>query len=74
MTLDKCKRGQRIKIMNISNEMVRSQAIRFGISEGAIMTCEEVLPAGPIVVGMFKQKIAIGRDLARSIDVQPVNL
>ncbi|SHE90509.1 ferrous iron transport protein A [Desulforamulus putei] len=73
MTLDKCKRGQKIKILNIPNEVIRSQAIRFGIFEGTVVTCEEVVPAGPVVVGMCKQQIAIGRELAKSIAVQPVN-
>lgn len=72
MTLDKCKRGQKIKIMNIPSDVVRAQAIRFGISEGAVVTCEEVVPAGPVVVGMSKQQIAIGRDLAKSISVEPI--
>lgn len=73
MTLDKCKRGQKLKIMNIPDDVVRAQAIRFGIAEGTIVTCEEVVPAGPVVLGMFKQQIAIGRELAKSISVQPVN-
>ncbi|AEF95197.1 FeoA family protein [Desulfotomaculum nigrificans CO-1-SRB] len=73
MTLDKCKKGQKIKIMNIPNEIIRSQAIRFGISEGAVVTCEEVVPAGPVVVGMYKQQIAIGRNLAKSISVELIN-
>lgn len=72
MTLDKCKRGQKIKIMNIPNEIIRSQAIRFGIAEGTVVTCEEIVPAGPVVVGMFKQQIAIGRELAKSIAVQQI--
>ena len=73
MTLDKCKRGQRIKIMHIPDEITRSWAIRFGISEGSVITCEEVVPAGPVVVGMFKQQIAIGRQLAKSIAVQLIS-
>lgn len=73
MTLDKCRRGQKLKIMNIPDDVVRAQAIRFGIAEGTIVTCEEVVPAGPVVLGMFKQQIAIGRQLAKSISVQPVN-
>lgn len=71
-TLDKCKKGQKLRIMNIPNEVIRSQAIRFGISEGTVVTCEEVVPAGPVVLGMFKQQIAIGRELARSIAVQTI--
>ena len=51
---------------------MRAQAIRFGISEGAVVNCREVVPAGPIVVSRHKQEIAIGRQLARSIVVEPV--
>ncbi|AQS58270.1 FeoA family protein [Desulforamulus ferrireducens] len=73
MTLDKCKRGQRLQITSIPDEVVRAQAIRFGIAEGSVVTCEEVVPAGPVVLSMFKQQIAIGRQLAKSITVLPVN-
>lgn len=70
MTLDKCKRGQKLRIVNIPNEVIRSQAIRFGISVGSLVTCEEVVPAGPVILGMSKQQIAIGRELAKNIAVQ----
>ncbi len=73
MTLDKCRRGQKLKITSIPDDVVRAQAIRFGIAEGTIVTCEEVVPAGPVVLGMFKQQIAIGRQLAKSIAVQAIN-
>ncbi|MEW5954230.1 MAG: ferrous iron transport protein A [Bacillota bacterium] len=72
MTLDQCKRGQSIRIESIPNDVVRAQAIRFGISEGAVVMCREVVPAGPVVVSRHKQEIAIGRQLARSIVVAPV--
>ena len=71
MTLDKAKKGQVIKITGIPNELIRVQAIRFGISEGSVVTCREVVPAGPVVVARNKQEIAIGRGLARSIAVEP---
>lgn len=71
MTLDKAKKGQVIKITGIPNELIRVQAIRFGISEGSVVTCREIVPAGPVVVARNKQEIAIGRNLAKTISVEP---
>lgn len=70
MTLDKVRKGQLIKIIGIPNELIRVQAIRFGISEGSMVTCREIVPAGPVVVARNKQEIAIGRSLARTISVE----
>ncbi|GAB6181876.1 ferrous iron transport protein A [Desulfotomaculum defluvii] len=69
MTLDRIKRGQSFKINNIQNENIRVQAIRFGIAEGEWLTCEEVVPAGPIVIRKNRQQIALGRQLAKEIDI-----
>lgn len=71
MTLDQTKRGQRVKVVSIPDEVIRAQAIRFGISIGAEVECEEKLFAGPIVVCRGKQEIAIGRKLAERIEVIP---
>ncbi len=72
MTLDSVKRGQTVKILSIPNDMIRTQAIRFGIAEGAVVTCQEIVPAGPVVISMHNQEIAIGRDLAKNITVEAV--
>ncbi len=69
MTLDKIKKGQQVVIRSIEDEQVRVQATRFGISEGAVVKCQEIVPAGPIIVSKAKQEIAIGRNLARNIEV-----
>lgn len=69
MTLDRVKRGQSFKIVSIPDNTVRAQAIRFGIAEGEVVDCEEVVPAGPIVIRKNKQLLALGRGLARQIDV-----
>lgn len=69
MTLDKVKRGQSFIIGIIPSENVRSQAIRFGIATGECVTCEEVIPAGPIVIRKNRQLIALGRHLAKEISV-----
>ncbi|MBS4024127.1 MAG: ferrous iron transport protein A, partial [Clostridia bacterium] len=50
-----------------------SQIIRFGITEGAVIKCEEVVPAGPIIVSRNLQEIAIGRSLARQIKVEQIS-
>ena len=70
MTLDKARRGQKLKIVSLPNELIRAQALRFGISEGTVVTCREVIPAGPVVIARSRQEIAIGRNLARLIGVE----
>ncbi len=70
MTLDRVKKGQIIKILSIPDPDVRAQAIRFGIAEGAVVTCDEVVPAGPVVLRKNRQQIAMGRRLAGTIIVE----
>lgn len=72
MTLDKTRKGQLIRIISIPNETVRAQAIRFGIAEGEKVVCQEVIPAGPVILQKNKQEIAVGRKLASQIAVEPV--
>jgi len=72
VTLDMARRGQKVKIVSLPDEFTRAQAIRFGISEGTVVTCREVVPAGPVVIARNRQEIAIGRNLARLIEVEPV--
>lgn len=72
VTLDKARRGQKIRIIYLPDDLIRSQVIRFGIYEGTVVTCREVLPAGPVVISRSRQEIAIGRNLARLIGVEPL--
>ncbi|MCX7781226.1 MAG: ferrous iron transport protein A [Negativicutes bacterium] len=71
MTLAQVKRGQKVIIVSIPNAEIRAQAIRFGIAEGAQVSCAEKLPAGPVVICKGKQEIALGRGLAEKIEVLP---
>jgi len=73
MYLNNCRRGQIIKILSIADSIVRAQAIRFGISEGEVVRCEEVVPAGPVVPKKNNQEIAVGRGLASKIMVELVS-
>lgn len=70
MTLDEVMRGARIKILDIPDQQARAQAIRFGISVGSEVVCIEKIFAGPIVLSRSKQEIAIGRQLAKRIQVE----
>ncbi|PKM79378.1 MAG: ferrous iron transport protein A [Firmicutes bacterium HGW-Firmicutes-13] len=69
MTLDKVKKGQSFKVVSIPDDIIRVQAIRFGIAEGETLICEEIIPAGPIVVRKNRQEIALGRNLCRTINI-----
>ncbi|MFZ5644380.1 MAG: FeoA family protein [Bacillota bacterium] len=70
MTLDLVQRGQSFRITSIPDRQVRAQAIRFGITEGEVVNCEEIVPAGPVVIRKNKQLLALGRGLARQISVE----
>lgn len=72
MTLDQIVPGQRITITAISDDFARLQAIRFGIAEGARAQCQNVIPGGPVVLRKGKQEMALGRNLARRIEVSPL--
>lgn len=72
MTLDQTIPGQEFTIIAIDDDFVRIQAIRFGIGEGARACCQAVLPGGPVVVRKGKQELAMGRELAIRIQVEPV--
>ena len=70
MTLAEVKKGQTVKILNIPDEQIRSQAIRLGIGQGSLVTCQEIIPAGPIIIKKNRQEIAVGRGLAQAITVE----
>lgn len=72
MTLDKAKKGSKIKILNINNKDIKSQAIRIGLFEGAVFMCSEKLPGGPVILQNKLQEIAIGRGLASNIVIEGV--
>jgi len=70
MTLAEVKKGQTVKILDIPDDQIRSQAIRLGIGQGSLVTCQEIIPAGPIIIKKNRQEIAVGRGLAQVITVE----
>ena len=71
-TLDRLRRGESCQVVAIGDEAARITALRFGMAEGACISCVTRVPAGPLVVRSGLQEIAIGRALARKIDVLPI--
>lgn len=72
MTLDKVKRGNKVRIKKIANKDLKTQAIRIGIYEGAVFMCSEKLPGGPIILQNRMQEVAVGRGLAEDIEVEGI--
>ena len=70
MLLSQIKKGRGARILQIPDATVRSQAIRLGIGEGSLVICQEIIPAGPVVIKKNRQEIAVGRGLANMIKVE----
>ncbi|WP_130807739.1 FeoA family protein [Senegalia massiliensis] len=69
MNLADVKRGDKFKIVNIPDTLVKAKTLRFGISEGTTVECAEKIPGGPVIIKKNLQEIAIGRKLAKKITI-----
>jgi Fe2+ transport system protein FeoA len=69
MSLHEIRRGQQVRIRHIEGAHLRSQLIRFGITEGSMVRCLEKIPLGPLMLLLNRQEIAIGRAVAQRIQV-----
>lgn len=70
MTLDQARKGSMVRILSIPDAAHRIQLIRLGIGEGSRVRCGERIPLGPLVLQCHRQEIAVGRALARGIQVR----
>lgn len=71
-TLDQMKTGSVCTIKRIHAMEIKAQTIRFGLTEGKEVRCQTIIPAGPVVIKVNQQEIALGRKLARQIEVEEV--
>ena len=69
MCLTEINRAETFSLLRIDDEEIRTQFIRFGISEGSVIRCLEKIPFGPFMLRHNNQEIAIGREAARTIIV-----
>lgn len=70
MRLADLRQGESAVVHQIEDPTVRAQAIRFGISEGSEIGCDEIIPGGPVIIRKGRMQYAIGRNLAQHISVQ----
>lgn len=71
-TLDRVRPGETFEVTEVGDERARVNALRFGMAEGACLDCVTRIPAGPIIVRVGRQEIAVGRKLARRIHVRDI--
>jgi len=64
------RKGELIEIVSVEDSRARVQALRFGMAEGACVKCVTRIPAGPLVIQSGRQEIAVGRALAKRINVR----
>jgi Fe2+ transport system protein FeoA len=72
-TLADARRGQHFTVTAVDDEHARVTCLRFGMAEGARVSCVTRIPAGPIVLRSGRQEIAVGRELAKRISVRPAD-
>jgi Fe2+ transport system protein FeoA len=72
-TLADARAGQQFVVTSVGDPGARVTALRFGMAEGACVHCTARIPAGPIVLRSGRQEIAVGRELAKLIDVRRVS-
>lgn len=69
MSLNELRRGQSATIINVPDENLRIQLLRFGIINGTQVNCHCKLPFGPVVLKYGGQEIALGREIARQVTI-----
>ena len=70
MRLSDTAKGSFLFVESLPPGEIRSQGIRLGLLPGAQIRCLSVLPGGPVVLLLGNQEIAVGRELARKIQVR----
>lgn len=73
MTLADASDGQWLVVEGTSDDEVMWQAIRFGIGVGSLIQVQQNIPHGPVIVSKKHVEIAIGRQLAKSVNVKPAD-
>lgn len=73
-SLDCVRVGDQFEIISVDDDHARIQAVRFGMAEGSKVQCVTRIPAGPLVIKAGRQEIAVGRSLAKRIQVRKRHL
>ena len=70
MNLYEAPKKSILEVVAINNAKLLNDAYRFGIEKGEEVKIVTKLPNGPIVIQKNHQQVAIGRELAKAIEVQ----
>lgn len=70
MTLADAKDGAVLIVLSTSDDEIGLQALRFGIDCGAEIEVQKNIRGGPVIVARNQMEIAIGREIAKNIEVR----
>ena len=70
MDLEQAPVNSLLEIVSIDSEKLLNDAMRFGIETSEVVKIINKLPGGPIVIQKNQQQIAIGRELAKAVQVR----
>lgn len=73
MNLEEAPKKSALEVISIDQERLINDAMRFGIEPGESISIINKLPGGPIVIQKNEQQIAIGRELAKAVQVRIKN-
>jgi Fe2+ transport system protein FeoA len=71
MKLSDATEGREFEVTLITDQEVVLHALRFGIDTGTRIIVEKNIRGGPVIVCKNQLEIAIGREIARAIEVEP---
>jgi Fe2+ transport system protein FeoA len=70
MSLSDLRRGQSGTVLQIPDDELRVQLLRFGITAGCSVHCHTKIPFGPVILRYGGQEIALGRKVADQISIE----
>lgn len=70
MTLGDAKQGKTFVVTATRSDEVTLQAMRFGISEGSLISIAKNIPGGPVIICRNEMELAVGRQLAALIEIR----
>lgn len=73
MTLADACDGDRLIVVSTGNDEISLQTLRFGIDSGAEIEVQKNIKGGPVIVSRNHLEIAIGREIAKNIEVSLIN-
>lgn len=71
MRIDRVPVGASARIIAIEDENARRELTRLGFEVGAAVEVISRIPLGPVVLQRRHRQVAIGRELARQVQVSP---